>query len=100
MNWKTLVKLDIPKFQANRLIHTAQIVDDVLTFGLTRNKYKANVCHLKEIDDSYSIIYYKVSKPKYDHKNNQFIPFMKEEKFRKDQLSLEEVKSILTNSFK
>ena len=100
MNWETLVKLDIPKFQASRRIHTAQIVDNVLTFGLTRNKYKSNVCHIQKLNDNFSIIYYKVLKPKYNHISNEFTPFEKKEKFRKDELSLEQVKSILTNSFK
>lgn len=100
MNWETLLILDIPKLKADRLIYTPQILDNILIFGLVRNKYSANVCHIQKLNDNFSIIYYKVLKPKYNHSSNEFTPFEKKEKFRKDELSLEQVKSILTNSFK
>ena len=79
-----------------RHIHHVQSFGKGLRFGLGMNKYACNICDITEN----SITFIKLTKPKYNKSIKGYEPFKKVEKFKKENISIDEVRELLHNALR
>ena len=93
-------KIEGPKLANLRYIYAMQRIDNGIQFGCIRNKQGANIIKILQYGDKFSIIFMKLTKPKYNHKTGLMMPHSKKEKLKLEGLTIEEVNTIINSSFK
>ena len=96
---KLFIDINGPFLSMDRRIHTRQNTDKGIQFGATKNKYGANLIRI-EMGETYSIIYIRYSKPKFDKTTKQFKPHSFIVKHKREGLDINELRTILNESFK
>ena len=97
---KLFIDINGPYLSMDKRIHTRQRIENGIQFGATRNKYGSNLIRvLVDENDTFTILFIKYSKPRYNKLTKQFEPHTSIIKYEAKGLTLIELKDTLNNAF-